>query len=67
VPERLEPQAYEAAAEGVARLAETNPDTAVRLVHDGWPQSALERLPDGVSVERRETSRSTAERKEGDE
>ena len=64
VPDRLDPQAHEAAAEGVCRLAEANPDTTVRLVHDGWPQSALERLPDGVSVERRETSRSTAERKE---
>jgi 7-cyano-7-deazaguanine tRNA-ribosyltransferase len=55
VPERLEPQAYEAAAEGVARLAETNPDTAVRLVHDGWPESALDVVPDDVTVERRDT------------
>jgi len=51
-PDRLEPQAYEAAAEGVGRLAEANPDTAVRLVHDGWPASALERVPDRVTVAR---------------
>jgi 7-cyano-7-deazaguanine tRNA-ribosyltransferase len=56
VPERLEPQAYEAAAEGVARLAETNPDTTVRLVHDGWPESALERLPDRVVTQQRQPS-----------
>jgi 7-cyano-7-deazaguanine tRNA-ribosyltransferase len=51
VPERLEPQAYEAAAEGVRRLAEANPETTVRLVHDDWPQSALERVPERVDIE----------------
>jgi len=51
VPDRLDPQAYGAAAEGVRRLADANPDTTVRLVHDGWPQSALERLPDRVVTE----------------
>jgi 7-cyano-7-deazaguanine tRNA-ribosyltransferase len=50
-PDRLESQAYEAAAEGVRRLAESHPDTAVRLVHDGWPASALNRIPERVSVE----------------
>jgi 7-cyano-7-deazaguanine tRNA-ribosyltransferase len=65
VPERLEPQAYEAAAEGVARLAETNPDTTVRLVHDGWPESALDVVPDDVTVKRRDTGQDAPE--EGEE
>ncbi|MEF8907776.1 MAG: tRNA guanosine(15) transglycosylase TgtA, partial [Haloarculaceae archaeon] len=52
VPDRLESQAYEAAAEGVRRLAEDHPGTDVHLVHDGWPASALERVPDRVTVER---------------
>ena len=62
IPDRLAPQAYEAAAEGVCRLATANPDTAVRLVHDGWPASALDRLPDGVRVERGDTGRDRADR-----
>jgi 7-cyano-7-deazaguanine tRNA-ribosyltransferase len=64
VPDRLEPQAFEAAAEGVRRLAAANPETTVRLVHDGWPRSALERLPDGVRAERQDTGKHAPE---GDE
>jgi 7-cyano-7-deazaguanine tRNA-ribosyltransferase len=52
VPDRLDAAAYEAAAEGVRRLAESHPETTVRVVHDGWPESALARLPADVTVER---------------
>ncbi|SFR90416.1 archaeosine tRNA-ribosyltransferase [Halomicrobium zhouii] len=50
VPENLEPQAYEAAADGLARLVELNPDAAFTLGHDRWPASALDRVPDRVDV-----------------
>ena len=50
VPDRLDDAALEAAAEGVRRLAEANPETAFVLVHDGWPASVVGRLPDGVTV-----------------
>jgi 7-cyano-7-deazaguanine tRNA-ribosyltransferase len=50
-PDRLDTQAYEAAAEGVCRLAQTNPDSDVTLFHDDWPDSALAVVPDGVTVE----------------
>ena len=56
VPDRLDPQAYEAAAEGVRRLAEGNPDTTVQLVHDGWPQSALDLVPDRVVTQQQRLS-----------
>jgi 7-cyano-7-deazaguanine tRNA-ribosyltransferase len=52
MPERLDDPAYEAAADGIARLAESHPETTVRLVHDGWPEHALARLPESVTVER---------------
>jgi len=52
VPDRLDPAAYEAAATGVTRLVEANPDTDVTLFHDDWPDSALRAVPDGVDVER---------------
>jgi 7-cyano-7-deazaguanine tRNA-ribosyltransferase len=52
VPDRLDAAAYEAAAEGVRRLVESHPETTVRVVHDGWPESALARLPADVTVER---------------
>jgi len=51
-PDRLGRAAYEAAAEGVRRLVECNPDSKVRLRHDGWPASALALVPDRASVER---------------
>ncbi|SFG58417.1 7-cyano-7-deazaguanine tRNA-ribosyltransferase [Halopelagius inordinatus] len=51
VPERTDPTAYEMAAEGVARLAESNPDSEFVLAHDGWPETALARVPDDVTVE----------------
>ncbi len=49
VPERTDRAALAAAADGVARLAETNPDAELTLAHRGWPAGVLERVPDGVS------------------
>jgi len=51
VPERIDREAYEAAAVGVARVAEANPDSSFVLAHDGWPASALELVPEGVETE----------------
>jgi len=50
MPERLDVAAYEAAARGITRLVEANPGTDVAVVHDGWPESALDGIPDGVDV-----------------
>ncbi|MFC7226614.1 tRNA guanosine(15) transglycosylase TgtA [Salinirubellus salinus] len=52
VPERLSREAYERAADGVARLVETNPDVTFTFAHHQWPASAVERVPDGVEVQR---------------
>ena len=49
-PERLGRAGYEAAAEGVARLAAANPDTEFAVAHWGWPDSALNRLPEAVET-----------------
>ena len=49
-PERLGRAGYEAAAEGVRRLAESNPDTEFAVAHWGWPESALRALPDSIDV-----------------
>ena len=49
-PERLGRAGYEAAAEGVSRLAEANPDTDFAVAHWGWPESALRALPDSVEI-----------------
>ncbi len=49
-PERLDRAAYEAAATGVERLVEDNPETEFTVVHDGWPAVALHRIPDRVTV-----------------
>ncbi|WP_251341515.1 tRNA guanosine(15) transglycosylase TgtA [Haloplanus halophilus] len=51
LPERVDPAAREAAARGVARLVDANPDTAVTVAHDGWSDSALDLLPASVTVE----------------
>lgn len=50
VPDRTDRAALEAAADGVGRLVETNPETAVTLAHRGWPAGVLERVPDGVTL-----------------
>ncbi|WP_254763208.1 tRNA guanosine(15) transglycosylase TgtA [Natrinema marinum] len=49
VPERTDRAALAAAADGIARLAETSPETELTLAHRGWPASVLERVPDGVA------------------
>jgi 7-cyano-7-deazaguanine tRNA-ribosyltransferase len=49
-PEELEPQAYETAAAGVARLVEANPDTAFAVGHWDWPATALARVPARVDT-----------------
>jgi 7-cyano-7-deazaguanine tRNA-ribosyltransferase len=49
-PDRMDRAGYEAAAEGVARLADANPETALTVAHDGWPETALARLPDRVDT-----------------
>ncbi|MFC6824120.1 tRNA guanosine(15) transglycosylase TgtA [Halopelagius fulvigenes] len=51
VPERTDRAAYEMAAEGVARLVESHPETEFVLAHDGWPETALARVPDSVTAE----------------
>jgi 7-cyano-7-deazaguanine tRNA-ribosyltransferase len=49
VPERTGDPARERAAQGVARLADANPDLPLTLVHDGWPEAALSPLPARVT------------------
>ncbi|MFC7072489.1 tRNA guanosine(15) transglycosylase TgtA [Halovenus rubra] len=49
-PERLDNAAYEAAAEGVARLVESNPETTVTVVHDGWPDGVFTTISDTVEI-----------------
>lgn len=50
VPERLDRASYEAAANGVQALVTVNPETSFTLAHHEWPDSALAKLPDRVSV-----------------
>ena len=50
LPERRSREAYEAAADGVRALAEANPDVSVTVAHWEWPDGALARLPEDVSV-----------------
>lgn len=50
VPDRTDRAALEAAAEGVARLVEANPDTDMTLGHRGWPASVLECVPASVAL-----------------
>jgi 7-cyano-7-deazaguanine tRNA-ribosyltransferase len=49
-PERTDRAGYEAAAEGVARLAAANPDVSFTLAHEGWPDSALAVVPTAVET-----------------
>jgi 7-cyano-7-deazaguanine tRNA-ribosyltransferase len=50
VPDRLDDAAYEWAADGVRRLVAAHPATEFTLAHDGWPASALDRVPDRVEL-----------------
>ena len=52
VPERVDVAAQAAAAEGVRRLADANPETELTLGHDDWDATALDRLPARVETER---------------
>ncbi len=56
LPERLDTEAYVAAARGVARLAGVSPDCEIALVAD-WPVAALAALPEGIRVEPTDSSR----------
>ncbi|MDY6818382.1 MAG: tRNA guanosine(15) transglycosylase TgtA [Halobacteriales archaeon] len=50
LPDRLSVPAYEHAADGIAALAGAHPGTAITLAHDGWPATALDRLPDTLDL-----------------
>lgn len=49
-PARMDRAGYEAAARGVARLVEGNPDADVTLCHRGWPETALTEVPPEVEA-----------------
>ena len=49
-PDRMDRAGYEAAADGVAALADANPETEFTLAHRGWPDSALARVPGDVET-----------------
>ncbi|MFB6130235.1 MAG: tRNA guanosine(15) transglycosylase TgtA [Salinigranum sp.] len=51
VPERVDEEARVAAARGVARVVEANPDASFTLAHREWPARALELVPESVTVE----------------
>lgn len=48
IPDRLDTEAYEMAARGVASLAGAHPDCEITLAAEGWPESALALLPESV-------------------
>jgi 7-cyano-7-deazaguanine tRNA-ribosyltransferase len=50
LPDRTDRAALEAAANGVARLVELHPETSFTLVHDDWPETVLDRVPDRVRL-----------------
>ncbi len=50
VPDRIDEGALEAAADGVSRLVEENPDSEFGLGHLGWPAAVLEAVPDSVET-----------------
>jgi 7-cyano-7-deazaguanine tRNA-ribosyltransferase len=49
-PDRMDRAGFEAAAEGVRRLAGANPDATFTLGHRGWPDSALAVVPEDVEL-----------------
>jgi len=51
VPERRDREALDAGAEGIRRLVEANTEVTFTLCHRDWPVTALERVPDEVSIE----------------
>ncbi|GGL50021.1 tRNA guanosine(15) transglycosylase TgtA [Halocalculus aciditolerans] len=50
VPDRLDDEAYAAAARGIAALADANPDTDFTLAHYDWPDTALAAVPERVEL-----------------
>lgn len=50
VPDRTDGAAARQAAEGVRRLVVTNPAVEFTLSHRGWPDAALEQVPDRVDI-----------------
>jgi len=50
VPDRRDRRALERAADGVARLAELNPGVEFTVGHRGWHDSALDRIPERVTL-----------------
>ncbi|MEF8772828.1 tRNA guanosine(15) transglycosylase TgtA [Halodesulfurarchaeum sp.] len=52
VPEQMDTPGYVAAAEGVTRLVEANPETSVTVAQRQWPDRALAKLPESVTIER---------------
>ncbi|XVH32469.1 tRNA guanosine(15) transglycosylase TgtA [Haloferacaceae archaeon DSL9] len=65
VPDRTDRDAQLAAADGIARLAEANPDTEITFSHDDWQPEALDRLPDSVTVESLADVHARYERRDG--
>jgi len=51
VPERFERQAYEAAAEGIRQLVESNPEVDFTAALWDWPAEVLAGLPDELALE----------------
>ncbi|PSP56059.1 tRNA guanosine(15) transglycosylase TgtA [Halobacteriales archaeon QS_1_67_19] len=49
-PERMDEAGFRAAARGVARLADANPETEFTLAHRGWSDGALALVPADVDV-----------------
>ncbi|MFC3477425.1 tRNA guanosine(15) transglycosylase TgtA [Halobacterium litoreum] len=49
-PERMDAAGYEAAAEGIRRLADANPETQFTLAHHDWPATALDAVPERVET-----------------
>ncbi len=50
LPDRLDNDAYRAAASGVCRLVEANPDTEFTLAHWDWPPAILKTLPADLTI-----------------
>ncbi|TYT63276.1 tRNA guanosine(15) transglycosylase TgtA [Natrialba swarupiae] len=48
VPDRTDRSALRAAADGIRRLVEANPETEFTLGHRGWPEDVLESVPERV-------------------
>lgn len=49
-PERMDRAGYEAAARGVSKLVDHNPESEMTLCHRGWPATALAKVPRHVET-----------------